>query len=47
LVLSTESELSAEMIEFGTAHGFTVNAMTVGDAVRWKAGVMASNSLRS
>jgi homoserine kinase len=32
---STERELPAEAIEFGAAHGFSVNEMSVGQHVRW------------
>ncbi len=39
LALSTEPELPAEAIEYGTAHGFTVNQMAVGEGVRWSSGV--------
>jgi homoserine kinase len=39
IALSVGSELSAEVLEFGTAHGFTVREMSVGEGVRWAAGV--------
>lgn len=39
LALSAGSELPAEVVEFGTAHGFVVREMSVGDGVRWAAGV--------
>jgi homoserine kinase len=32
---STERELPAEAIEFGAAHGFSVNELSVGQPVRW------------
>jgi homoserine kinase len=38
LALSTEAELPAEAIDFGTANGFTVSRMDVGEAVRWGSG---------
>ncbi|WP_197381864.1 homoserine kinase [Mycolicibacterium mengxianglii] len=39
LAFSTSSELPSEALEYGAAHGFTVNEMSVGDGVRWSAGV--------
>ncbi|OYN74801.1 homoserine kinase [Mycolicibacterium sphagni] len=39
LAISTSAELPAEAIEFGTAVGFTVSEMGVGEAVRWSSGV--------
>jgi homoserine kinase len=39
LALSSGSELPAEAVEFGSAHGFVVREMSVGDGVRWSAGV--------
>jgi homoserine kinase len=39
LALSAGSELPAEAVEFGTAHGFVVREMPIGDGVRWAAGV--------
>lgn len=39
LGLSTRQELPAEAHEFGTANGFTVRKMSVGDGVRWTSGV--------
>lgn len=39
LGLSTRQELPAEAREFGTANGFTVREMSVGDGVRWTSGV--------
>jgi homoserine kinase len=39
LALSTEPVLPAEAIEHGTANGFTVSEMMVGDGVRWSSGV--------
>jgi homoserine kinase len=39
LALSAGSELPAEAVEFGTAHGFVVREMSVGDGVRWAAGM--------
>jgi homoserine kinase len=39
LALTTSSELPTEAVEFGTAKGFTVSEMGVGEAVRWSSGV--------
>ncbi|MCX2933591.1 homoserine kinase [Mycobacterium sp. CVI_P3] len=39
LALTTSSELPQEAVEFGTAKGFTVTEMGVGEAVRWSSGV--------
>ncbi|WP_029116090.1 homoserine kinase [Mycobacterium sp. URHB0044] len=39
IAFSTESELPAEALEFGTAHGFSVSEMSVGQGVRWTSGV--------
>ncbi len=39
IALSTEPELPAEAVEYGTANGFIIKKMTVGDGVRWKPGV--------
>jgi homoserine kinase len=39
IALSSGSGLPAEAVEFGTAHGFSVREMSVGDGVRWAAGV--------
>ncbi|GAY18230.1 homoserine kinase [Mycobacterium sp. shizuoka-1] len=39
LALTTDAELPAEAVEFGTAKGFTVSEMGVGEAVRWSSGV--------
>ena len=39
IALTTESELPAEALEFGAAHGFKVGEMAVGDGVRWTSGV--------
>lgn len=47
LVVSTETELPAEIIEFGAAQGFTVTAMAVGDPVRWSTDVVTSDALRN
>jgi homoserine kinase len=35
IAFSTESELPAEAVEYGEAHGFTVGEMAVGHGVRW------------
>ena len=42
LAFSTTPELPREALEYGTAHGFTVSEMSVGDGVRWGSGVTAS-----
>ena len=39
ICLSTQSELPAEVLDFGAANGFTVSEMSVGDGVRWTSGV--------
>lgn len=39
IALSAEPELPPEVLEYGTAHGFTVTEMTVGDGVRWSSGI--------
>lgn len=39
IALSTEPELPSEAVEYGTANGFTVSEMAVGDGVRWSSGV--------
>jgi homoserine kinase len=39
IALSAEPELPAEAVEYGTANGFMIKKMTVGDGVRWKPGV--------
>ncbi len=39
IALTTEPELPPEALEYGTAHGFTVTEMTVGDGVRWSSGI--------
>lgn len=41
LVLTTEHDLPAEVVDFGAANGFTVRHMGVGNAVRWNTGVTA------
>ncbi|AQA04260.1 homoserine kinase [Mycobacterium sp. MS1601] len=41
MALSTTQELPAEVIDYGTAHGFTVKEMKIGDGVRWSSGVAA------
>lgn len=40
LALSTSPELPIEALEYGTAKGFAVRAMTVGDGVQWAPGVV-------
>jgi homoserine kinase len=39
IALSAGSDLPAEAVEFGAAHGFNIREMSVGDGVRWAAGV--------
>ncbi len=39
IAFSPHSELPFEAIEYGTANGFTVSKMAVGDGVRWTSGV--------
>jgi homoserine kinase len=39
IALTTERELPPEAVEYGAANGFTVTAMTAGEAVRWSPGV--------
>jgi homoserine kinase len=41
IAFSTRSALPNEALEFGSASGFTVSEMTVGDGVRWTSGVVA------
>ncbi|KUI47177.1 homoserine kinase [Mycobacterium sp. GA-1199] len=38
LALCTSAELPAEALEYGTANGFTVKAMTIGDGAKWTSG---------
>jgi homoserine kinase len=42
IAMSTQAELPAEAVEFGTANGFTVKEMKVGEGVRWTSGVAAA-----
>lgn len=39
LAFSTSPELPSEALEYGTANGFTVSALPVGEGVRWSSGV--------
>jgi homoserine kinase len=39
IALTTASEVPAEALEYATANGFAVSAMTAGDGVRWSSGV--------
>jgi homoserine kinase len=39
IALSTEPELSSEVLEYGAANGFTITEMTAGEGVRWSPGV--------
>lgn len=41
IALTTQPELPAEALEFGTANGFTVRQMSVGEGVRWTSDVVA------
>jgi homoserine kinase len=41
IALTTATELPVEALEFGAANGFTVREMSVGEGVRWSAGVVA------
>jgi homoserine kinase len=38
IALNTQSELPAEALGYGTANGFTVSEMAVGEGVRWTSG---------
>ncbi|MGE2722988.1 homoserine kinase [Mycolicibacterium celeriflavum] len=38
LALSTSPELPAEVLDYGTAKGFTVKSMEIGDGARWTSG---------
>ena len=40
IALSAEPELPAEALEYGTANGFTVSELAVGEGVRWTSGVV-------
>ncbi len=42
IALSTATQLPAEVLEYGTANGFTISEMPVGDGVRWNSGVVVS-----
>lgn len=39
IALSIEPELPAEAVEYGTANGFIIRKMAVGEGVRWRPGV--------
>lgn len=39
IALTTAPELPREALQYGTANGFTVSEVTVGDGVRWSSGV--------
>ena len=39
IALSPQPDLPAEALEYGTANGFTVSTMAVGEGVRWTSGV--------
>jgi len=41
LALSTEADLPGEVLQYGRDAGFTVRRMSVGDGVKWTAGVAA------
>jgi homoserine kinase len=38
IALSSQPELPAEALEYGTANGFTVSTMAIGEGVRWTSG---------
>src|SRR6202012_5712275 len=42
IAVSTETGLPQEAVNYGTANGFTITKMTVGDGVRWNPGVTGS-----
>lgn len=39
IMFGTEPELPGEAVEYGTANGFIIKKMTLGDGVRWRPGV--------
>jgi homoserine kinase len=41
IALTRATELPSEALEFGAANGFTVSEMSIGEGVRWAAGVAA------
>jgi homoserine kinase len=41
VIAFTTADLPPEALQFGTANGFTVREMTVGEGVRWTSGVVA------
>jgi len=41
IAFTTQTELPAEVLEFGADNGFAVREMTVGEGVRWTSGVVA------
>ena len=41
LALTTESELPAEVLDYGRENGFAVGRMSVGEGVKWTSGVVA------
>lgn len=43
IAMSTESALPEEALEFGTANGFAVSEMTVGEGVRWTSGAAVAS----
>lgn len=40
IALTTEPELPSEVLEYGSANGFTISRMSAGEGVRWNPGVM-------
>jgi homoserine kinase len=41
IAFTTQTELPAEVLEFGADNGFAVREMTAGEGVRWTSGVVA------
>ena len=44
VIARPKQELPAEVLEYGTANGFTVSEMAIGEGVRWTSGVGRSGS---
>ncbi len=42
IALTTQPELPADAVEYGTANGFTVSEMTAGAGVRWSSGMVTA-----
>lgn len=47
LALSTETDLPAEAVEYGSRSGFTVGRMSVGDGVTWSSGASVRSRMTS